>query len=450
MRRYEVILSDLERRLKEGAYQVTKKLPSVREAALTYECSVSTILRAYAELERRHLIYSVPQSGHYAVSVPDSEQRDSEKEKVDFSSASPDPEVFPYLDFQHCLNKAIDTYKHQLFTYGATQGLDKLRYTLVSHLANDQVFAKPSQLVVTSGIHPVLEVLSRMPFPNGREAILVESPTYDLFLRVLETEGLPVLTIRRTVDGIDLDELEQHFKSGVVKFFYTMSRFHNPLGTSFHRDTCRAIAALASRYDVYVVEDDYVADLGEAGGFQPIHSYDSTGHVVYVKSFSKIVFPGLRLGAAVLPEKLRDTFLQRKSADASLLSQAALEIYIKNGMYERHKRTMMSQYASRMTLLVEALREEMRGEGGSWNVPDMQAGIYLPLLLPQTVNLERLMKKLTLRNVLVTSGKAFYHQEARERDKLIRLSIARARPDQIRGGVGVLLEEVKRELRWPV
>ena len=186
-----------------------------------------------------------------------------------------------------------------------------------------------------------------------------------------------------------------------------------------------------------------MADLGEERGFDPIYAYNRTSHIVYLKSFSKIIFPGLRLGAAVLPERLLETFHSYKRyADTSLLSQAALEVYIKNGMYERHKRTICSQYASRIRALNEAV--ERHNDAGLIEISSVSSGIYVQFKLPQTVNLERLIKRLAARNVSVVSGKGFYLSGYLEREKFLRISISRAQPEQIEEGVMVIVEEVRR------
>ncbi len=443
MKKYLFILSDIEQKILEGQYRPGQKLPSVRSAAELYGSSISTIIRAYAELEKRHDIYSMPQSGYYVVEKPGDLPNDKEVKMIDFASVLPDVNVFPYLDFQHCLNKAIDLYKHQLFTYGDSKGLEKLRHTLVSHLAGDQVFANAERILVTSGVQQALEILAKMPFPNGKSVILVEQPSYDIYLQFLEKEGIPVSGIARTAKGIDLRELEEKFKTGGIKFFYTMSRYHNPLGTSYSAEERKAIAGLAGKYNVYVVEDDYMADLGEEQGFVPIYAYNRTSHVVYLKSFSKIIFPGLRLGAAVLPERLLETFhAYKRYSDTSLLSQAALEVYIKNGMYERHKRKICSQYTARIRALNEAV--ERFNEAGLIEISGVSSGIYVQFKLPQTVNLERLTKRLATRNVSVVSGKRFYLSDYLEREKFLRISISRARPEQIEEGVKAILEETGR------
>ncbi|WP_028545975.1 PLP-dependent aminotransferase family protein [Paenibacillus taiwanensis] len=447
MRKYDAILSDMEEKIKNQQYKPGHKLPSVRRAAAIYNCSISTITRAYTELEKRHAIYSIPQSGFYVVDILGNSCHDIDDDRIDFASASPDINVFPYLDFQHCLNKAIDIYKYNLFTYGDTHGLDKLRHTLVSHLASDQVFAPAARIFITSGIQPVLEMLSNMDFPGSGTTILVEQPGYDIYLRYLENKNIPVVGIARTAAGIDLEVLEAHFKSGNIKFFYTMPRYQNPLGTTLSAAERKAIAELATKYDIFIIEDDYMADLGALRNYEPIFAYNRSSHVIYVKSFSKIIFPGLRLGVAVLPDCLISKFKDAsRYGDTSLLSQAALEVYINNGMYERHKHKIIKQYKERIQLLNEAVARHNEAE--LIEIPDIHSGIYIQFKLPHKVNLEQFIKRLANRNVHVVSGRGFYLNEYAEREKFIRISISRAKSASIDDGVKAIIEEVKQAIRW--
>lgn len=444
MKKYMLVQSAIEQAIHNGRYKPGQQLPSVREAAAQYSCSISTILRAYAELEKRHAIYAIAQSGYYVVDRSGEEAQSVLSDSIDFTSSMPDVHVFPYQDFQHCLNKAIDAYKHQLFTYGSPNGLEGLRDTLVSQLAGEQVFARKANIVMASGAQQVLEVLARIPFPNGKQTVLVEQPGYDIYLRYLEAEGIPAYGITRTAKGIDLHELEALFREESVKYFYTMPRFHNPLGTTLDKKERKEIARMASKYDVYIVEDDYMADLDQERGYEPIHAYCHTPHVVYLKSFSKIIFPGLRLGAAVLPESLLHPYFTFKSyPDSSLLSQAALEVYIKNGMYERHKHKISAQYAERMQALNEAVQRH--DDAAKMEVPSIQAGIYMQVKLPPTVNLDQLEKRLAARQVFIKTGKGYYLSNVREREKFVRISVSRVTLEQIDRGVRILAEEVKRK-----
>ena len=124
MYKYLHILNDIEKMIQHGEIKEGQKLPSIRSLVAQYECNKATVIRALHELEKRHIIYSVPQSGYYVVKKSGSTIEN--KEIIDFASSAPDPDVFPYLDFQHCINKAIDTYKNDLFVYGTPKGLPSL------------------------------------------------------------------------------------------------------------------------------------------------------------------------------------------------------------------------------------------------------------------------------------------------------------------------------------
>lgn len=233
MLKYEQLIQDMEGRIERGDFKDGHKLPPIRTLAEQYECSKSTVINAYDELERRHLIYSIPKSGYYVVKRDNRSEQQEPSAMIDLTSAAPDPSVFPYVDFQHCINKAIDMYQNDLFQYGTPSGLPSLIRVLHKQLANYQVFAKPHQICITSGIQQALAILTSMPFPNQKKTVLIEQPSYHLYIQLLETYGVPVIGIKRTAQGIDFDELERLFRTGNIKLFYTMPRFHNPLGTSY-------------------------------------------------------------------------------------------------------------------------------------------------------------------------------------------------------------------------
>lgn len=117
MYKYLAVLNHLEDMIQQGEIKEGNKLPSIRYLVNQYQCNKATIIRALHELERRHIIYSVPRSGYYVVKKM-SDDGENDATSINFASSAPDPDVFPYLDFQHCINKAIDTYKNDLFIYG--------------------------------------------------------------------------------------------------------------------------------------------------------------------------------------------------------------------------------------------------------------------------------------------------------------------------------------------
>lgn len=456
-KKYEALKQQLKQQLLTGKIRPGEKLPSIRTASERWNCSTNTAIRAYQELEKEHLVYAVQKSGYYAVLRPQAVTRTGAGQgQIDFSAASPDPEVMPYKDFQHCLNRAIELYEDQLFTYCDPQGFYSLRRELEKHLAHSQVFAQPSMICVVSGSQQALHLLSSMPFPNGKSAVLVEQPTFHGMVRTLQLLGVTTYGIGRTTAGIDLDELEQQFRSKPIKFFYTMPRFHNPLGTSYGAEEKRQIARLAERYGVFVVEDDYLADMETSAKADPLYSYDLSGHVIYVKSFSKIMLPGLRLAAVVLPPAVMETFrLHKASADSStsVLSQAALELYLNSGMYDHHAAMVRERYRTRMEALAAACRRHL---DPSIQCPAAHGGIFTTIVLPKELDAHDVIAALHQQHVSVRSTDQNY-LPGFGRDNGLRLSIIQTDTDKIEQGIALmaeacrkLLQKRKQEVAWRI
>lgn len=284
--KYIKIMEGIKRRLEDGSLIAGSKLPSVRQLSQNFSCSKNTVIKAYAELEKEHLIYSVPKSGYYVVN--EFQNATNEHEIIDFLSAGPDKNVMPYLEFQHCMNQAIEQYKEELFTYSDQQGFYSLRVQIVKYLQDLQVFTQPERLVVVSGSQQALNLLVSMPFPNGKNNILIEQPTYFGFIESVTLHQATTFGIEFSKEGIDLDRLEYIFRNNDVKFFYIIPRFHNPLGHCYTNSEKKKIVELAEKYDVYIVEDDFLGDLDPNAKSDPLFSFNPYGRVIYIKSFSKI------------------------------------------------------------------------------------------------------------------------------------------------------------------
>jgi DNA-binding transcriptional MocR family regulator len=283
---------------------------------------------------------------------------------------SPDG-INPYKDFCHCMDKAVKLYGDKLFDYAQPKGMPELVDALVRHLIDDNIFTRPKNLYVTNGAQQALYILGNMPFPNNRTKVLVEQPTYSVMLQALKNANTPVVGIRRDHDGIDLDALDALFKQGDIKLFYTIPRFHNPLGCSCDIREKRHIAELAVKYGVYILEDDYLADLETDRKADSIYGLGDKEWILYVRSFSKTLLPGLRLGMCILPEKLQSAFESiKRSLDihTPVLTQGALEIYLKSKMAKAHLHKTRSHYTRKMALFRQAIKLPM-GDRIQWHVP---------------------------------------------------------------------------------
>lgn len=338
MFKYNIIIDEISNKIQNNELSSGAKLPSIRQLAENFNCSKQTVSQALKILENQHFIYSKHKSGYYVVDKLFKENKE-DNNVFDFKNASPNWADFPYSDFQYCINRAFDIYQKDLFNYNLSNGLASLIKVVQSLLYNSQVFSKEENIFITSGVQQALNILCLMPFPNKNKTILIEEPTYPQIIELIKLYDISVITIPRKNQTLDIEKIKNIFIEYDIKFFYITSRFQNPLGFSLSKKEKIQLLKLARIYNVYIVEDDYMADFDNNSKNDPLYTYDSSDKVIYLKSFSKIMFPGLRVGVCVLPPQLSSTFKHYKiNADisSSIFSQAALEIYISSGMYERH------------------------------------------------------------------------------------------------------------------
>ena len=349
--KYQAVVSFLKKGIESGKFPTGSRLPSIRQLSQDFHCSKDTIQRALLELRHEQYLYAKPQSGYYV--LEQGQHQDLEIEVTDEHASA-------YDDFRICVNETLIGRENYLFNYYDNQeGLEELRQSVHQLLFDQALYCKPDQLVLTSGTQQALFILSQINFPSEGAEILVEQPTYHRMNRLLVAQGLAYQTIERRIDGIDLEELEQQFKSGKIKFFYTIPRFHYPLGHSYSDQEKRAILDLANQYGVYIVEDDYLGDLDPKKG-QTFHYLDTEDRVIYIKSFSTSLFPALRITALILPNALKKAFVSYKNIldyDSNLIMQKALSLYIDSQLFEKNRLVRLTLQENYQTQIKKVLEE---------------------------------------------------------------------------------------------
>ena len=444
MLKYEEIIEYIKNNIKTEKLNHPKKLPSIRSIQKLFQCSTGTVLKAYAKLEQEHIIYSVPKSGYYIIN--DFHNQNSSKQNIiDFSAVNLNSEAFPYKNFQHCLNKSIDLYKEKLFAYSDPKGLNSLIKVLTKHIQNYQIFTKSDNILITSSSQQALNILSTMPFPNGKSNILIEQPTYYGMIKFLELNKIPTLGINRDFNGINLDELEKLFKYGNIKFFYSIPRFHNPTGTSYSKLEKQEIIKLAEKYDVYIIEDDIAADLDMNKKNDSMFSYDTSSKVIYLKSYSKVLMPGLRVAALILPDLLINNFLEYKrwtDISSPILSQGALEIYIKNGMFDAHMKQLVSLYGNRMNSLKDILLENKHPKI-KFNIPN--SGYFGCIYVNDSLNYDKILESLHHKNIKIFNTSECFLREYKC-NNYFRITISEVNEKQIKKNIPIILDTIQKHL----
>ena len=336
MYQYQQLANALKEEILSGNLQKGDKLPSIRELVATYGVNKDTVQRALRSLKDESFIYSREKSGYYV--LKNSEAKPLEEFEEDYSQ-------LPIEDLRICFNQSLaSAHDLKLTKEEQASGMSELIQALMPILEEYGVYATKEQLVITTGTQQALYILLQLI--QGKK-VLLEQPTYARMNELVKHLNIPYETIERQMDGeIDLNRLEELFASGEFSLFYTISRFHNPLGGSYSEATKKKIVELASKYSVYIIEDDYMADFVK-GNATPLHYYDMDGRVIYVKSFSSILFSALKIGIVVLPKELVEPFAMRKlwmDYDSNVMMQKTFTLFIENGMFLKHRKEMVENY----------------------------------------------------------------------------------------------------------
>ena len=336
MYQYQQLAQLLKNEILNGNLQKGDKLPSIRDLVEHYGVNKDTVQRALRSLKEESFIYAVNKSGYYVLKNSEGKEREEDYSQL------------PIEDLRICFNQSLaSAHDLKLTSKEQASGMDELIEALMPILEEYGVYATREQLVITTGTQQALYILLQLI--QGKK-VLLEQPTYARMNELVKHLNIPYETIERQIDGeIDLNRLEELFASGEFSLFYTISRFHNPLGGSYSEATKKKIVELAGKYSVYIIEDDYMADFVE-GNATPLHYYDMDGHVIYVKSFSSILFSALKIGIVVLPKELVEPFAMRKlwmDYDSNVMMQKTFTLFIENGMFAKHRKAMVEDYSQK-------------------------------------------------------------------------------------------------------
>ena len=420
MKKTDEVISYIMQLIEKGELKSGNRLPSCRKLSEYLGLNKITVNRAYRQLEEEHKAYAIKRGGYYLADF--GHIQEAKDEEYDFTAVKPDKRLMPYREFSHVINKAVELYKTTAFEYESHQGLYTLRQTLSDRLKKDGIYTDADNIIITGGAQQAIYSALQCLFNNGGK-LLVEVPTYNLVLKQAEQLGIKLSGIERTAEGIDLNRLEYIFKSGEIRAFYIIPRLHNPTGYSLTEKDKRQLVMLAEKYKVMLIEDDYLADISPRGSL-PLHYYADKQQVIYVRSFSKTFMPGLRLGFGVFPDSLVNEATEMKyliDISTVKLNQAALELFISSGMYDKHVRKVRKLYTDKMLKASLTLKPMMSGTG-KLHIP--ASGIFLWLEIPNSVDFGKAQQLLAERNIIIKSAEDNYLNGSYNDFTYIRLCIS--------------------------
>ncbi len=304
---------------------------------------------------------------------------------ISFASLDMDRRLFPLESFRACLDRALKNHGDALLGYGARAGFPPLREYLARRLQSHGIAVTADEILITNGSQHGLDLVFRMLAAPGR-AVAVESPTYNYIFPLLRFYGLKPVEIPLREGGMDLDALAATLAGERPALVYTMPTFQNPTGITTGQAHRERLLSLCEAHRIPILEDGFEEEMKYSGRVVlPVKSMDKRHLVIYCGTFSKVLFPGVRIGWLAAERECveRLVAIHRFSEIApSTILQAAIHEFCHSGHYDRHIGKMHRAYRKRMQATVRALHRHIAPEWAEWTEPSGGFLIWLRLKPP--------------------------------------------------------------------
>lgn len=472
---YLQVSQHIEEFIKSGILNTGDKLPPIRKLANTLNVNNVTIVNAYKLLENNGLVNAITGSGYYVAeqetlysnyqSTKDellkdpklTSQSDYEEYQenfklmsngqieitsstINFASATPDPSIFPFEAFKEALNEVMDRDKGYAFGYQESNGYGPLRESLCDYFLRESgINATPECVQIVSGAQQGIDIIGKSLLNSG-DYVITENPTYTGATAVFKSRGANIIGIPMESDGINIDMLESSILTYKPKLIYVMTQFQNPTTITYSTDKLKKLLSLAEKYNIYIVEDDSLSGLCYDNDLKTstLKSLDYSDRVIYIKSFSKLLMPGLRIGFLISPNNLIEGLLAAKHTtdiSSSGLIQRALQLYFKNGHWEEHLKYMRNIYKNKYDLMLNELND-LKSLGISFINP--RGGLNFWITLPKGVSATKLYQECAKQDVLLVPCNVFYVNKDKNKDNAIRISYAATNDEEIKRGINII------------
>lgn len=438
-----------KRKIKDG-----DKLPTIRALAQKLNVNNVTVVSAYNKLKNEGYAYQKIGSGSYAkrkevFSTFRKEYSNTLKkissedigEIIDFTGETNGEVLFPIDELKEIINEVLERDGAKALMSQNRSGYSNLIYTINKVFWNNKL--KNDDILIVSGAQQGIDIASKSIL-NINDNVIVEKPTYVGALSVFKWRKVNLFEVPIKEDGVDLKAFEKILQKNEIRCFYTMSYFQNPTGVSYSVEKKKRILDLAEIYDFYIIEDDYLSELIYESSLEyiPFKWLDKYDRVIYIKSFSKIFLPGIRIGYMVAPEIFSEVLQNSKhntDITTSSLMQRAFDMYIAKGSWKNNIRKLNNEYSKRYNLVKEILDNEFK-ELVTYLDPRGGLNFYITLN-NKKIDTKVLFRRLKKKKIYITPGNVFYMSLKEGQDSL-RISFYQANEEKIKKGMALLKEEI--------
>ncbi|MES4901073.1 MULTISPECIES: PLP-dependent aminotransferase family protein [unclassified Streptomyces] len=381
----------------------------------------------------------LPDLATRAASVAGSPVRDilaltARPEVISFAGGLPAAELFDAEAIRAAFDRVLAEAPRAALQYSTTEGDPALRAATAARLTARGLPTDPDALLVTSGSQQALTLLATALLEPG-DTVVVEDPTYLAALQCFSFAGARIVSVPSDEDGLDPAALDALVERERPKLLYTIPTFQNPTGRTLPAERRRAVAEVAERRGLWIVEDDPYGELRFAGEPVPwiASRPEAADRTVLLGSYSKIMAPGLRLGWLRAPAALRRAcVIAKQAADlhTPTVTQMAAARYLADADLDAHLTRVRDAYRERRDALLAGLGEALP-EGSRWNRPD--GGMFVWASLPEGYDATERLRVAVEHDVAYVPGAPFF---AGEPDRAaMRLSFVTQSPEEIAEGL---------------
>ncbi|MBP1745081.1 MAG: DNA-binding domain- and aminotransferase transcriptional regulator [Firmicutes bacterium] len=461
--KYKQIIQQVIEKINSQTLSSGDKLPSTRNLAQMTGVHRSTAALAYQELwslgyvdlkpnscpvvrERKEITGRSSSNVEGAIRWPEISSSDNiidrfggiqsynDSSLIDFSTMNIDISVLPFESFRCCLNEAIYKIGGELFEYGDPMGYYPLRKYICKHLENHGVSVLPEEIMITNGTQQAIDLVLKMIAIPGKK-IVIESPTYKEIFPLLDLYKLVPVEIPVNENGIDLDLLEEKILTEKPVLIYTMPNFQNPTSITTSQESRERLISISEKYRIPIIEDGFQEEMKYFGKTAlPVKSMDKHKTVIYCSSFSKVLFPGVRVGWIAADSqciKRLASLRHFSEISPSMILQAGLFNFCSKGYYDRHISRLNRTYKKRMKIAIDSLNKYMDKNLVYWHEPSGGYLIWIKLLgACRFKDVERIVEQSGVR---VSMGDRYFYTDTDS--VFFRLSISSLNENSISEGI---------------
>ena len=368
---------------------------------------------------------------------------------ISFCGGLPDTSLFPIHDFIDITGKVLEKKGYMALQYGPTQGEAEMIEALVEYMKVYEDIATPEQICVTSSSQQGLDLMSLLFIDEG-SPVIMELPSYLGAIQAYRRTGADMRGVPMDDEGMNTDELvklldqiEKEDKKPA--FIYAIPDFQNPSGITMNLKRRQELVKIAHEREIVIVEDSPYRELSFTGELLPsLWNLAGGKGVVMLKTFSKILFPGMRMGwLAADPLVVDKVTLIKQSVDVCTppFNQFIMADYLKQGEVQKTIEKAIECYKPKLAAMLNAMEKHMPKEV-SWSEP--RGGMFLWLTLPEKVDTQEILMTAVKHNVVYVAGRMFYCDDGG--GNTLRLNYSFPSIEQIEIGIKQLAEAIKEVL----